>query len=108
MQYTPVAVPDQPPQPVQPLKNAILSEPDHRADFKRIAVTMVSASKDEYRKEKGLCACPEDIDFDGQLCGERSGYYGPKHNQSLCYISDVTPEMAADYTRTKSLMFSMR
>jgi hypothetical protein len=84
------------------------SERDFLAEYARITVEMVNASKAEYRLERGICACPEDLHFDGQVCGERSGYLGPKHAQPLCYTSDVTPEMAADFKRTKSLLFSVR
>jgi hypothetical protein len=104
----PTAVPGQLRKPTQPATTPLLSEQEFLAEYARISIEMVSASRVEYRRERGFCACPEDLHFDGQLCGERSGYHGPKHAQPLCYTSDVTPQMAADYKRTNSLIFSVR
>jgi hypothetical protein len=43
----------------------------------------------------GQCACPDDRDRDGTICGRRSAYSRP--GGPLCYPRDVTPAMIADY-----------
>jgi hypothetical protein len=45
----------------------------------------------------GSCACPEDRDRAGRRCGARSAYSRPGGYQPLCYPSDVTQAMIAEY-----------
>jgi hypothetical protein len=77
-------------------------------EFQRTAAAMVEASKREYRQFDGQCACPEDIHFDGSVCGERSAYSLQRPSRPLCYTSDVAPDMVADFWRTGSIIFSSR
>ena len=45
----------------------------------------------------GSCACPYSIDQAGQRCGSTSAYDRPGRRSLLCYPSDVTAKMVADY-----------
>ena len=119
----PVTVKPLPPPPVMPLTTAALPvapEPTTPAappplttdefvrQYTKVVAEMIKASKAEYRRDGGHCACPDDVHLDGRPCGERSGYYGPKHSQPLCYPSDVTPDMVTDYELTGSITFAAR
>ena len=43
------------------------------------------------------CACPYNSARDGSSCGQRSAYSRPGGASPLCYPSDVTDEMDADW-----------
>lgn len=77
-------------------------------EMQATALAMIAASKAEYRKFNGICPCPNDVHFDGHQCGDRSGYNGSEHRRPLCYIGDVTPDMIADYRRTRSILYAGR
>lgn len=92
----------------RPAERVAVPTLDPVEEMDRVARTMVAASRSEYRRDRGPCACPEDADHLGRSCGLESGYFGPKVFRPLCYVGDVTPDMAADYMRTRSIIFSMR
>ena len=71
-----------------------------------IARNMIAASRAYYRRTRSACACPDDTDELGRLCGDRSGYRGPLVLRPLCQEADITAEMIEDYKRTGSIIFA--
>jgi hypothetical protein len=51
----------------------------------------------------GSCPCPESTDRAGRRCGKRSAYSWPGGTTPLCYDSNVTPAMIAEYRKTRSV-----
>ena len=49
----------------------------------------------------GSCPCPYNTDRAGRSCGRRSAYSRPSGESPVCYESDVTPKMVADYRATR-------
>ena len=47
----------------------------------------------------GSCPCPYNTDRAGHRCGKRSAYSRPGGASPVCYASDVTPKMIADYRK---------
>jgi hypothetical protein len=47
----------------------------------------------------GNCPCPYNRASNGSRCGGRSAYSRPGGASPLCYESDVTPQMIANYRR---------
>ena len=45
----------------------------------------------------GNCPCPYNTDRRGHACGRRSAYSRPGGASPVCYESDVTPKMVAEY-----------
>ena len=62
-----------------------------------IVASLIAESRASY---PGNCACPDNTDKRGHRCGGRSAYSRPGGYAPLCYPSDVTPEMIAEYRRT--------
>ncbi len=62
-----------------------------------IAQILMARSQASYR---GSCSCPENRDRAGRRCGKRRAYFRPGGATPLCYSSDVTPAMIAEYRRT--------
>jgi len=50
----------------------------------------------------GTCPCPYNTDRRGHSCGGRSAYSRPGGYAPLCYDSQITPAMVAEYRRTHS------
>lgn len=84
------------------------SQTKHLNGIQRTTAAMIQVSKQEYHRFESQCGCPEDIHFDGTACGERSAYLLRRPSRPLCYPSDVTPDMVADFMRTGSIIFSSR
>jgi hypothetical protein len=51
----------------------------------------------------GNCPCPYNSDRRGRACGRRSAYSRPGGRSPVCYESDVTPKMMADYAARSGL-----
>lgn len=49
----------------------------------------------------GNCACPFNSASNGSRCGRRSAYSRPGGASPLCYDSDITAKMIADYRSRK-------
>jgi hypothetical protein len=49
----------------------------------------------------GPCPCPYDVARNGSSCGRRSAYSRPGGYSPICYDSDVTSQMIADYRRMR-------
>jgi hypothetical protein len=49
----------------------------------------------------GACPCPYNTMRNGAACGGRSAYSRPGGEAPLCYESDITDGMVADYRRLK-------
>jgi hypothetical protein len=43
------------------------------------------------------CACPDDRDRDGRICGRSSAYNRPGKRATFCFPRDVTPQMIKDF-----------
>jgi hypothetical protein len=50
----------------------------------------------------GNCPCPYNVDRAGRACGKRSAYSKPGGYAPLCYPSDITDEMIAEYRRANA------
>jgi hypothetical protein len=48
---------------------------------------------------RGSCPCPYNTDRAGRSCGKRSAYSRPGGASPLCYASNVTSKMVADYRK---------
>lgn len=94
-------------QPVTAKSNGLTSD-DMMKEMQRTASVMIVASKEDYRKFHGMCACPDDHNLSGERCGDQSGYHGPAFRKPLCYIADVTPDMIVEFRRTGSILFAGR
>lgn len=55
---------------------------------------LIKASIDDY---DGNCPCPYNTARNGSRCGKRSAWSKPGGASPLCYDSDVTDEMVAEY-----------
>lgn len=62
-----------------------------------IARILIAQSRTGYH---GSCPCPESRNRAGRRCGRRSAYSKPSGAAPLCYSSDVTPTMIAEYRKT--------
>ncbi len=93
--------------PVTAKSNALSSD-DMVKEMQKTASIMIVASKEEYRKFNGSCACPDDRNVNGERCGDQSGYHGPAFRKPLCYIADVSPDMIVEFRRTGSILFAGR
>ncbi|MFZ1007837.1 MAG: hypothetical protein WAN65_13425 [Candidatus Sulfotelmatobacter sp.] len=51
----------------------------------------------------GNCPCPYNFARNGSSCGRRSAYSRPGGYSPLCYPSDVSQQMVADYRRAHSI-----
>ena len=71
-------------------------QPTAAADEQAIIKLLMARSLAAY---SGPCACPENTDRAGRRCGKRSVYSRPGGAAPLCYESDVTPAMIANYRR---------
>jgi hypothetical protein len=60
---------------------------------------LVRASLAQY---DGNCPCPEYVDVRGRRCGKRSAYSKVGGESPLCYPSDVTDEMIAEFRKARS------
>jgi hypothetical protein len=47
------------------------------------------------------CACPDDRDRDGRICGRNSAYHKHGKRAPLCFPRDVTPQMIKDFRAGK-------
>lgn len=65
-----------------------------------VKARIIAASRADY---PGNCACPDDRDKRGHRCGGRSAYSRPGGYAPLCYPSDVSAEMVAEYRRTHAI-----
>lgn len=59
-----------------------------------IAKAIIQQSIDEY---DGACACPFSVMSNGRSCGKRSAYSRPGGESPICFKSDVTKEMIAEW-----------
>ncbi|MCJ2108637.1 SH3 domain-containing protein [Methylobacterium sp. E-041] len=59
-----------------------------------IAKALIAASLASYPSS---CACPYQTDRGGRSCGRRSAYSRPSGYSPLCYTTDITHEMVAEY-----------
>ena len=55
--------------------------------------------KESIANYSGNCPCPYNTDRAGHKCGKRSAYSRPGGASPICYASDVTPKMIADYRK---------
>jgi hypothetical protein len=55
-------------------------------------VAAQSMTTQQYHKEKGPCACPEDKDEAGNKCGRRSAFCESDGKIENCYLKDVDRE----------------
>jgi hypothetical protein len=94
--------------PSDPKPRAATQEPtvkEHRIDKKAvltaaaIAALIVAASRSAYYSTGRPCACPDDRMRNGRRCGSRSAYSRPGGAAPLCFPSDVSAEMIAEYRR---------
>ncbi len=49
----------------------------------------------------GSCPCPYSQDRAGRRCGGRSAYSRPGGASPVCFETDVTPKIIADYRKAK-------
>jgi hypothetical protein len=56
--------------------------------------------QDSIASYPGTCPCPYSVARNGSRCGRRSAYSRAGGYAPLCYASDVTAQMIADYRRT--------
>jgi hypothetical protein len=68
-------------------------------DDAQIRQQIVSESVDAYLATGHPCACPYNSARNGSTCGKRSAYSRPGGASPLCYSSDVTEQMVADWKR---------
>lgn len=61
---------------------------------------MIQESLADYR---GSCPCPYNIMRNGKQCGANSAYSKPGGARPLCYPSDISQPMMADYRRRRGL-----
>lgn len=54
--------------------------------------------EDSLKEFKGSCPCPYSFGEDNATCGDKSGYK-PGRTSPLCYESDATPAMLAEYRK---------
>ena len=66
----------------------------------QIKQILIQKSKENY---PGSCACPDQRDSIGRLCGKRSAWSRPGGHKPLCYLIDVTPRMIESYRRGKGM-----
>lgn len=59
-----------------------------------IVSAIISRSRASY---PGNCGCPDDRDRAGRRCGGRSAYSRAGGYSVVCYPSDVTPQMVANF-----------
>jgi hypothetical protein len=98
VQVDPKAKPAEPPEIKKPKVNtkAVLTAA-------AIAALIVTASRNSYYATGRPCACPDDRMRNGRRCGSRSAYSRPGGASPLCFPSDVTGEMIAEYRKRASL-----
>lgn len=71
------------------------AELDHSTLDRSVAEWLVDYSR---RHFEGSCACPDDVDADGQMCGRRSFYaLNGSKGYLFCYVSDVSPSVLKTY-----------
>jgi hypothetical protein len=58
---------------------------------------IIQESIADYKATGHPCACPYDTARNGSSCGLRSAYSKPGGAEPLCYPSDVTDGMVADW-----------
>lgn len=51
---------------------------------------------------EGPCVCPDDHDANGQRCGAGSLYAKGAEKKPLCTTGDVTPQMIAEFRKSKA------
>ena len=59
--------------------------------------------RESIAKYSGSCPCPYSTDRAGRKCGARSAYSKPGGAAPLCFETDVTPKMVADYRKEHGL-----
>lgn len=79
----------------------LAASPTHADEKSDAAIrkAIIAESRAEY---SGSCACPYDTDRAGRSCGKRSAYSKPRGAAPLCFNSDVTSEMVAEYRARNS------
>jgi hypothetical protein len=68
-------------------------------DDSEVRQQIIQESIANYRATGHPCACPYDTARNGSSCGRRSAYSRPGGAEPLCYPSDVTDGMVADWKR---------
>jgi len=68
-------------------------------DDSEIRQQIIQQSIADYKATGHPCACPYDTARNGSSCGRRSAYSRPGGAEPLCYPSDVTDGMVADWKR---------
>lgn len=84
---------------LQARQSAIARDKSKRTTDAEIRKRMIAESIDSY---PGPCACPYQTARNGSRCGRRSAYDREGGYAPLCYPSDVTDDMVADYRRRVS------
>jgi hypothetical protein len=51
----------------------------------------------------GTCPCPYNVDRRGHSCGRRSAFSRPGGYAPVCYATQVTPAMVAEYRHAHGL-----
>ena len=68
-----------------------VENPTTEAEIKQVLI------RQSISRYSGSCPCPYNTDRAGRSCGRRSAYSRPGGASPLCYASDVTPAMVAQY-----------
>jgi cell division septation protein DedD len=74
-----------------------VADPVEAKTDREIKLELIRQSLSSY---SGNCPCPYNTDRAGRRCGKRSAYSRPGGRSPLCYESDVTTQMVADYRRS--------
>lgn len=68
----------------------------------QVKQNLIKQSINFYLSNYGNCPCPYNFDRAGHRCGNRSAWARPGGYPSLCYPSDVTPDMIQQYREDAS------
>jgi hypothetical protein len=79
--------------------------PQQRAAMsnEQAANAIVKMCLDQYHSH-APCACPYDVARNGSSCGKRSAYNRPGGYAPLCFATDVTAGMIADFRAGKLVL----